>query len=172
VVYEIGPDFGRPPAWLGDDTLTAVHRARARVLTYEHNVEARAFLATYEFTAGNHEAAQAYIDQLLQLTPEDPEMLMLAADNRLRLQDPDGAARYFDRFERVRPGTPEAQVGRGWVAAQRGDDAAAARLWAPVVEATEDVATLRRMGVAFARTGDMARLAEVRARLQSMGMVR
>jgi hypothetical protein len=26
--------------------------------------------------------------------------------------------------------------------------------------------------VAFARTGDMARLAEVRARLQSMGMVR
>ena len=171
VVYEIGPDFGRPPAWAGNDTLTALHRARARALTDDHNVEARVFLAMHEFTTGNHEVAQTYIDQLLRLTPEDPEMLMLAAENRLRLQDPDGADRYFDRFEQVRPGTTEARVGRGWVAAQRGDEAAAARLWAPLVDATEDVTTLRRMGVAFARTGDMARLAEVRARLESMGMV-
>jgi hypothetical protein len=169
VVYEIGPDFGRAPDWLANDTLVAIHRARARVLTNDRNVEARMFLATHEFAAGDHEAAQTYIDQLLHLTPEDPEMLMLAAENRLQLQDPDGASDYFDRYERVRPGSAEAQVGRGWVAAQRGDEATAAQLWAPVVQATEDVTTLRRMGVAFARTGDAARLAQVRERLQAMG---
>ncbi|MCE9627686.1 MAG: glycosyltransferase family 39 protein, partial [Candidatus Eisenbacteria bacterium] len=31
VVYEIGPAFGQEPAWIGNDTLEAVHRARARV---------------------------------------------------------------------------------------------------------------------------------------------
>ncbi len=171
VVYEIGPEFGREPDWLGNDTLTAVHRARARVLTNYRNVEARAFLAVREFTTGNHDAAQMYIDQLLRLTPEDPEVLMLAADNRLQLQDAEGALGYLDRFERVRPGAPEAQVGRGWAAAMRGDETAAAQLWAPVVGATEDATTLRRMGVAFARTGNHAALAQVRARLQAMGVV-
>ncbi len=171
VVYEIGPEFGREPNWLGNDTLTAVHRARARVLTNDRNVEARVFLAMHEFTVGNHDAAQAYIDQLLSLTPEDPEVLMLAVDNRLQLQDADGALNYLDRFERVRPGAPEAQVGRGWAAAMRGDEAAAAQLWAPVVNATDDATTLRRMGVAFARTGNNAALAEVRKRLQAMGVV-
>jgi hypothetical protein len=113
-----------------------------------------------------------YIDQLLALAPDDTQMLMMAAENRLRLQDPDGATHYFDRVEQIRPGTDEARIGRGWIAAMRGDEAGAARLWAPVVEATEDVSTLRRMGVAFARTGDMGRLAIVRARLEQMGMVR
>ena len=168
VVYEIGPDFGREPDWIGNDTLTAVHRARARVLTDDLNVEARVFLAMHEFSTGHHDQAQTYLDQLLHIAPEDPEVLMLAAENRLQLQDPDGAIGYFERFERVRPGTADAQVGRGWVAAMRGDEALAARLWAPVLAATEDPVTLRRMGVTFARTGDTERLAEVRARLQAM----
>ena len=30
VVYEIGADFGRPPAWAGNDTMLALHVARAR----------------------------------------------------------------------------------------------------------------------------------------------
>jgi hypothetical protein len=169
VVYEIGPDFGREPDWLTNDTLAAVHRARARVLTDDHNVQARVFLAMHEFSARNHEAAQVWIDQLLRLHPEDPEVLMLAAENRLQLQDPDGAMGYFERYERLRPGSAEAQVGRGWVAALRGDERLAAQLWAPVAGATEDVTTLRRMGVAFARTGDMERLALVRERLVAIG---
>ena len=171
VVYEIGPEFGREPDWLANDTLVAVHRARARALTDDHNIQARVFLAMHEFSARNHEAAQAWIDQLLRLRPEDPEVLMLAAENRLQLQDPEGAAGYFERFERLRPGSAEVKVGRGWVAAMRGDERLAAQLWAPMVDATEDVTTLRRMGVAFARTGDMERLERVRARLQAMGML-
>jgi hypothetical protein len=39
------------------------------------------------------------------------------------------------------------------------------------VGATEDPNTLRRMGVAFARTGDNARLEEVRVKLRALGVI-
>jgi hypothetical protein len=144
VVYEIGPRFGDEPAWMANDTLTAVHRARARTLYDSRAREPRVFLAAQE----------------------------MAADNLLALQDPDGALEYHDRLERVRPGTAEARVIRGWIAAMQGDEAGAARLWAPVVRAAADPNTLRRMGVAFARTGNTAKLEEVRVRLQQAGALR
>jgi tetratricopeptide (TPR) repeat protein len=169
VVYEIGPAFGQEPAWIGNDTLVAVHRARARVLTNDKNTEARAFLAMHEFSLGNHDEAQRYIDQLLALAPQDLEILMLAAENRLQLQDPDGALAYYERVERVRPGTAEAQIGFGWIAAMKGDDAAAARFWGPVVRASADPITLQRMMLTFSRVGDDAHLAEARDVFQSLG---
>jgi len=171
LVYEIGPRFGEEPAWMRNDTLIALHRARARTLYDERDRNSRVFLAMHEFSLGNHDAARGYIEQLLQLAPRDPEVLLMAADNRLQMQDPAGALEYYARFEAVRPGTPEAQLGRGWAAAIQGDEAAAARLWAPVVGATEDPNTLRRMGVAFARTGDNARLEEVRVKLRALGVI-
>lgn len=172
VVYEIGEGFGTEPAWMTSDTLAAVHRARARALRDDHAREPRAFLAMYEMGQGNHAAAQGYLDQLLSIDPTDAEALLMAADNRLAVQDPTGALEYHDRLERVRPGMAEAQVIRGWVAAMQGDEATAARVWAAVVNVTDDPNTLRRMGVAFARTGNMAKLEEVRLRLQQMGVVR
>jgi len=172
VVYEVGEGFGTEPAWMGNDTLSAVHRARARALCDDHAREPRAFLAMYEMAEGNRAAAQGYLDQLLSLNPADAEALLMAADNRLGMQDPTGAQEYLDRLERVHPGTAEAQVIRGWVAAMRGDEAAAARVWAPVSQATDDPNTLRRMAVAFARTGNTAKLEEVRLKLQQMGMLR
>jgi tetratricopeptide (TPR) repeat protein len=170
LVYEIGAGFGGDPAWMANDTLIAVHRARARTLYDERAREPRAFLAMHELSVGNHDAAQVYLDQLLQLSPADPDVLVMAADNRLAMQDPAGALEYYARLDAVRPGTAEAQVGRGWAAAMQGDEAGAARLWAPVVGATDDPNTLRRMGIAFARTGNQALLEEVRVRLQAMGL--
>ena len=171
VVYVIGEGFGAEPAWMGNDTLAAVHRARARTLYDAGAREPREFLAMYEMALGNHDAAQVYLDQLLGLNPDDPEVLLMAADNRLAVQDPTGALEYHARLERVRPGTAEAQVIRGWVAAMQGNEAAAAQIWAPVAHATTDPGTLRRMAVAFARTGNTAKLEEVRLRLQQMGML-
>jgi predicted Zn-dependent protease len=168
VVYEIGPGFGQEPAWMGNDTLVAVHRARARVLTNDRNVEARAFLAMHEFSLGNHDAAQMYIDQLLKLGPNDLEILMLAAENRLQLQDPDGALSYYERADRLRPGTAEVRIGRGWVAAMKGDDASAAQYWAPVVSASTDPVTLQRMMITFARVGDLQRVNEAREALRAL----
>ena len=168
VVYEIGPDFGGEPAWRNDDTLVAIHRARARVLIDDKNVEARLFLAMHEFSAGDHEAAQHWIDQLLALAPANLDLLVLAAENRLQLQDPDGALEYYDRADRIRPGTAEIRIGRGWVAAMKGDEATAAQYWGPVVSASTDPSTLQRMMLTFARVGDGAHLAEARSTLRAL----
>jgi tetratricopeptide (TPR) repeat protein len=168
VLYEIGPGFGNEPAWIHNDTLVAVHRAHARVLTNDRNVEARLFLAMREFAAGNHDEAQRWIDQLLALSPDDLDVLMLAAENRLQLQDPAGALSYYDRADRLRPGTAEIRIGRGWVAAMKGDEAGAAQYWGPVVSASSDPATLQRMMLTFARVGDAPHLAEARAALHAL----
>jgi dolichyl-phosphate-mannose-protein mannosyltransferase len=168
IVYEVGPDFGREPDWVGLDTLVALHRARARVQVDERDVRARVFLAMHEFSHRNHEAAQAYIDQLLVLAPEDLDVLMLAAENRLQLKDPDGALTYYDRYDRLHPGSPEVSVGRGWVAVMKGDDATAARYWAPVVNDTADPVTLERMVYAFAAVGDRAHMEQAREALKGM----
>jgi 4-amino-4-deoxy-L-arabinose transferase-like glycosyltransferase len=171
LVYEIGPRFGDEPDWITNDTLVAVHRARARVLVNHVAVEPRVFLAMHELSLRNFDAAQRHIDELLQLTPSNPEVLLMAADNRLQLGDPAGALEYYARLDAIRPGTAEARVGRGWAAALQGDEVGAARLWATVVGATDDPNTLRRMGVAFARTGDGARLEEVRVRMKALGLI-
>jgi hypothetical protein len=171
LVYEIGPRFGEEPAWAGKDTLIAYHRARARVLLNHVDLEPRIFLATHEISRGEYRAAEGYVQELLRLAPANPEVLLMAAGIRLQSGDPAGALEYYARVEAVRPGLAETQVGRGWVAAMRGDEAGAARLWANVVAATDDPNTLRRMGIAFAKTGDQARLEEVRVRLEAMGLI-
>jgi hypothetical protein len=168
VLYEIGPGFGGEPAWIHSDTLVAVHRARARALINDRNVEARLFLAMHEFALGNHDEAQRWIDQLLALSPDDIDILMLAAENRLHLQDPDGALSYYDRADRLRPGTAEIRIGRGWVAAMKGDEAGAAQYWGPVVGASGDPATLQRMMLTFARVGDATHLAQARDALRAV----
>jgi 4-amino-4-deoxy-L-arabinose transferase-like glycosyltransferase len=169
LVYEIGPDFGQEPAWIGKDTLVALHRARARVLINEHDRESRVFLAMHEFSHRNHVVAQTYLDQLLLLDPRELDFLMMAAENRLQLLDPAGALTYYDRADVVQPGTAEVRLGRGWVAAMRGDDVTAGQYWGPVVQAATDPITLRRMMLTFGHTGDGARAAEARARLQALG---
>jgi tetratricopeptide (TPR) repeat protein len=168
VVYEIGSEFGREPAWVANDTLVEVHRARARVAINDDNVEARTFLAIHEFSLGRHDEAQLYIDQLLKLGPKDVDILMLAAENRLQLQDPDGAASYYDRADAVQPGTAAVRIGRGWVAVIKGDDATAAQLWAPVISASTDPVTLQRMMLIFTRVGDAQRVNEAREALRGL----
>ena len=170
LVYEIGPDFGREPDWVGLDTLMALHRARARVLVDEKNVQARVFLAMHEFSHRNHEQAQTYIDQLLALAPQDLDVLMLAAENRLQMKDPDGALAYYERYDRLHPGSSDVVIGRGWVAVMKGDDETAARYWATVVDDTADPVTLQRMTYTFAAVGDRVHLEQARAALANMGV--
>jgi predicted Zn-dependent protease len=134
----------------------------------EKNVQARVFLAMHEFSHRNHDAAQEYIDQLLQLAPDDLDVLMLAAENRLQLKDPDGALAYYDRYDQLHPGTPDVSVGRGWVAVMKGDDETAARYWAPVIDDTSDPVTLQRMIYAFTSVGDPAHANQAREALKAM----
>jgi len=157
---------------MGLDTLVALHRARARVLIDEKDVKARVFLAMHEFSHRNHDAAQAYIDQLLVLAPEDLDVLMLAAENRLQLKDPDGALAYYDRYDRLRPGSTDVTIGRGWVAVMKGDDETAARYWANVVDDTADPITLQRMIYTFGAVGDRVHVEQAKAALAQMGGAR
>jgi len=168
VVYEIGPDFGREPAWATVDTLVAVHRARARVLLDSTDVENRLFLAWYEYSQRHFDTVQQYVDRMLAHSPYDLDVLKLAAETRLQLQDPDGALSYFDRYDRLRPGSPEASIGRGWAAAMKGDDVTAARYWGPVVGSTSDPITLQRMMIVFEGLGDAAHLNEARETLKTL----
>jgi hypothetical protein len=169
LVYEIGPEFGKEPDWIGLDTLAALHRARARVLINDKDVKSRVFLAMHEFAHRNHEQAQVYIDQLLALAPQDLDVLMLAAENRLQLKDPDGALAYYDRYDQLHPGMPDVSVGRGWVAVMKGDDETAARYWAPVIEDTSDPITLQRMIYTFKAVGDQVHVAQAKEALKNMG---
>jgi tetratricopeptide (TPR) repeat protein len=113
-------DFGIEPGWLASDTLSAVHRAKARVQLDPHNAETRVFLAMRAFESGDHDEAQRWIDELLVIGPRDPDILLLAAENRLQLKDPEGALSYYQRADAVKPGTPEVRIGYGWVAAMQG----------------------------------------------------
>ena len=172
LVYEVGDDFGIEPGWLASDTLSAVHRAKARVQLDPHNAETRVFLAMRAFESGDHEEAQRWIDELLVIGPRDPDILLLAAENRLQLKDPEGALSYYQRADVVKPGTPEVRIGYGWVAAMQGDDATAAQYWGPVIGASADPITLQRMMLVFARLGDTAHLAQARAALEGLGRTR
>lgn len=172
VVYEIDTRFGDPPAWAGNDTLEAVHRARARAQLNPKDAETRVFLAMHEFSLGRHEVAQRWIDELLAIGPRDPDVLLLAAENRLQLRDPAGALSYYERADRVRPGTAEVRIGFGWVAAMQGDEVKAARFWAPVADASSDPVTLQRMMIAFARTQDATAYAVAQRKLAELGGAR
>ena len=169
VVYEIGPEFGRDPGWLASDTLLAVHRARARRMMFTREVDARFFLADWERAHGRYEAAQPILEELLAIRPEDPDALLMAAENLLKLERADEADRLLERVERLHPGSAEVALGRGWAALGAGRVADAARFWAPLVPSTNDPATLQRMLVVFESAGDGASAAAVRARLRAAG---
>lgn len=172
LVYEIGEDFGPMPGWVLSDTLSAVHRARARVQLNPKDADSRSFLASQAFAAGDHEEAQHWIDELLALGPNDAIVLLMAAHNRLQMKDPEGARSYFQRADAISPGMVDVQLGLGWVAAMQGDDATAARYWGPNVAESDDPVTLQRMMIVFARMNDVVHLTQARDRLLAMGIGR
>ncbi len=170
VLYEILPGFGAEPDWFVDNAIRELHRARAQMLIDRTDWRARVYVALYERRLERWEAAQALLDEALPWAGEDPEVLLLTADNLTQTGSP-GAARTM--LERVAPlvgGDPRVPLIRGWIAAADGDLAGAARWWRPLIEYTEDVRTLSRMHDAFAAAKDGAALAAVDARLRTRGV--
>ncbi len=170
VLYEIGPGFGRDPAWLTDVREHAVHRARAQVAISNVDWMARLVLATDEQAKGRFEEAQRLLDQAARIAPREPDVLLALGDNLLRTDRPAEAAATFDRLESLRPGDPRTRIGRGWAAALQHQDADAMALWAPVVSFASDAATLRRMHQLFVAAGDRGSAAEAAARMRALGI--
>lgn len=170
VVYEIGPGFGAEPAWVDNDTLRAVHDARASVAIDDHDVRPRLMLALYARQNQQWSDAQPWLEQAATLAPRDPSVLGLLADNFTRLEQYGASEATWQKVQALNPGDPSIAIGRGTNALLDGRPQAAAERWRPVVSAAADPVTLRRMLELFTQAGDAAAVAEVRARMAALGV--
>jgi len=87
VLYEIGPAFGTPPEWSGNDTLGTVHAARARLLVAPTDPLALRTLAAFAVLRGRLPEARGYLERLLVASPGDAEARTLL--DRLERQGPE-----------------------------------------------------------------------------------
>jgi hypothetical protein len=165
VLYEIGADFGRRPAWFDNDTLVALHDARAAVLSAPRDVPALRRAGTIELGRGELAAAREHLERAADLSPQDADLLLPLGETLLRLGDLRLAAVAYARAEQLAPGNVQARVGRGWVSLLAGRPQEAAELWRPVIRATGSAATLERMVALYRSLGDLAAAADAEAAL-------
>jgi tetratricopeptide (TPR) repeat protein len=161
VLYEIGPEFGRRPAWLGNDTLMTWHAARARLMVDASNAESWYLLGLAEAFLGPVDSARVHLERSLAGDgAHRMQALLLLGQLALQRGDPAEAERTYGRAAALRPNDIDAQVGLGWASLLAGDPARAAERWRPVVAFTRDPATLDRRAELFAALGDRAAAAE------------
>jgi tetratricopeptide (TPR) repeat protein len=169
VLYEIGPEFGRDPAWLANDTLRTWHVARAKLRVDPGDPQALVTLGAVEFDRGEYGAAREHLRRALARAPGHYGAWMLLGETSLLLDDAAGAETAYQQAMRLRPQDPEPRIGLGWASmvGRRGQEAAAR--WRPVISATRDPHTLERMAELFHALGDRAAEAEARAGLARAG---
>lgn len=170
VVYEIGPGFGAAPTWADNDTLRAVHDARATAAINDRDVPSRMLLAMYERQNQRWNQAQPWLEAAARWSPSDPQVLAQLADNFTQLGEFGASEATWQKVEALAPGDPAIALGRGNNALLDGRPQAAAERWRPVVSACSDPVTLRRMLELFTEAGEPATVAEVRARMTALGV--
>jgi tetratricopeptide (TPR) repeat protein len=168
VLYEIGPGFGAPPAWLHNDTLAALHEARATVLASPRDLAALRTAGAIELATGDLVRARDHLERAADLAPGDVDILLPLGETFLRLGDAALAARAYERAEQVSPGSVDARIGRGWASLLAGREHEAAELWRPVIGLTQNGPTLARMRALYLGLGDAAAAAEVEAALRRL----
>jgi hypothetical protein len=168
VLYEIGADFGRRPAWFGNDTLVALHDARAGLLSAPRDVRALRQAGAIELGRGELAAAREHLERAADLTPSDPDVLLPLGETMLRLGELRLAGMAYARAEQVSPRNAQARIGRGWVSLLAGRPEEAAQLWRPVVGVTDNAATLERMRALYQSLGDRAAAVEAEAALAKL----
>lgn len=169
VLYEIGAEFGAVPAWLGNDTLRAMHRARAQTLINPADVRPLYLLGFIARSRGRPAEAATWLEQAARVAPRHLETAILQGEVSLLLQNPGRAADAYRRALAIDPGNVAAQAGLGWAALVARQPREAAALWRPVIGVTEDGATLRRMVELYRALGDGAAAAEAEAALARLG---
>jgi Flp pilus assembly protein TadD len=168
VLYEIVPGFGQRPAWFDNDTLVALHDARAAAMTFPKNVEHLRRAGTIELARGQYAAAREHLERAADLAPTDPDVLLPLGEALLRTGALDLAAIAYSRAEAVAPGNPQARIGRGWVSLLSGRAREAADLWRPVVSVTDNPAMLEQMLGLYRSLGDREGAAEAEAALRRL----
>jgi tetratricopeptide (TPR) repeat protein len=162
VLYEIGPGFGEAPAWAANDTLRALHTARAHAL-----VDPRALLpyGRLAVAAGRPAEARWAYERAARFEPRNATLQVALGKVCAQLGDLPAALAAFRRAEALAPDDADARIGLGWalLLAGRAEEAAAA--WRPVIAVTGDSGTLLRMAELYRALGDRAAEAEARAAL-------
>src|SRR6185503_12878832 len=110
VLYEIGPGFGPMPAWVADDTLRALHRARVQLTVYPNDVRALMTAAFVEAAHGELASASGHVERAAASAPENPEVQLLRGEIALRRGDGATAATALESVTRLAPGTESARI--------------------------------------------------------------
>jgi tetratricopeptide (TPR) repeat protein len=159
VLYRIGADFGRVPAWATNDTLKTLHMARAHAMVYRGELMQYGRLAV---TLGHLAEGREAYEQAAVLQPRNALLQVALGMVCVRLGDLPPALAAFERAEELDPASLDARIGHGWALVLAGRTGEAAGVWRPVVALTRDSDTLRRMIALYQALGD--REAESRAR--------
>jgi tetratricopeptide (TPR) repeat protein len=169
VLYEIGPEFGREPAWLANDTLRAYHTVRAHLLIDPGNPRLLYQAGGLAWMLRRNPEARGLLERVVQRQPDHVEALLLLGATLVALGDPARAQAAYRRAAAISPDNPAARIGLGWVALLGGDEAEAGRQWRPVIGATRDPEVLRRMRVLYRSLGEREAEAEAAATLERLG---
>jgi tetratricopeptide (TPR) repeat protein len=163
VLYEIAPAFGALPAWITNDTLVALHTARARLMVNGRDVEALYRLGYIARAQGHYAEARHYLEGAARLRPGEVATALLLGEVCLLLADERGAADAYRQALNLDPTSVAAQLGLGWAALMAHQPRDAARLWRGLIALTDDGATLQRMVELYHAVGDPE--AEAQARI-------
>ena len=165
VLYEIGPEFGREPAWFANDTLRTWHDARARLRVDPGEPGALFSLAYVEYGRGEYAAARRNLELSVQRGPRRVETWLLLGEIALIHEDPVRARTAYERALAIDAQSLEGRLGLGWSFLIARQVEAAARIWRPLIGSTADPGTLERMVDIYRALGDAAAEAEARTRL-------
>ncbi|MBI1798440.1 MAG: glycosyltransferase family 39 protein [Candidatus Eisenbacteria bacterium] len=154
VLYEIGPEFGRLPAWYSDDTVMTWHSARAQILVFPKNTKALISLGMVERARHHPAEARREFELAAEADPTNLQAQLLLGDVAIQQNDIRAALDDFEAALRIDPTSIDAQIGLGWATLISGRVEDAARIWRPVISRAADPTTLRRMAAVFHRLGD------------------
>ena len=169
VLYEIGPDFGRIPAWFANDTLKALHSLHARLLVEGDDPKILLAYATVLGLRGDARQARAAALQAARVAPGNPEVLAGAARIALGVHDGATALALLQHAAEIAPGETSIRLGLGLAQQATGRDAAAAATWRPVIEACSEPEILVEMVRLFHAAGDREAEQRAMAQLRAVG---
>jgi tetratricopeptide (TPR) repeat protein len=165
VLYEIGPGFGRVPAWGADQAAYLEHMTNGMLAIDPSDSRALRARGSLELARGRLAEARAAFERAAVFLPRDTLLQISLGKLCVRLGDFAAGAAAFERAARLDPASVDARIGLGWALLLGGRAQEAAAAWRPVVARTRDSDTLRRMIGLYQTLGDREAEAGARAAL-------
>lgn len=172
VLYELGPEFGRVPAWMRDSSELVLHTARGRVQVDRRDARSRLYIAVWERDHGRWAEAQPWIEEAAAIQPDWTELAALRGDNLRRMGRTADAVAVLQSVVSSQPDYVPGRAALAWALADAGNGAQAAELWRPLVDAVGDPAMIAAMIDLFEKRGEADVVRALRARRAGQGETR